>query len=375
MIIDISDSAFKRIMNDERLFLPARWDGVDFSATLEKLFNYYIHHLENTINTHKGIIPNIRCDIEKIKRVTGLLIKTTNHYLNGFPAKAFDTFNRVMKTLSQAPLKVYQKSVFEYFETQMENNQDESKLFRAARVEDNKPYERIRVFHTPYNMRSKVSTNRYSIAGYPSLYLGTSLDLCCSEIKANPQNSLTLAAAFKLERSIEYTNTNIQVIELALKPQDFILDYNRNESIIRRAIPSNLTHSNEIRSAFLLWYPLIAGCSFIRTNKSDPFAAEYILPQLLMQWVRSELISDNQNDYESLIGIRYFSCASMKASDMGFNYVFPTSGQQKSANLPYCSVLAKAFRLTSPVFIHEYESILKCEDELIQRKDFDFIDT
>ena len=375
MIIDISDSAFKRIMNDERLFLPARWDGVDFSATLEKLFNYYIHHLENTINTHKGIIPNIRCDIEKIKRVTGLLIKTTNHYLNGFLAKASDTFNRVMKTLSQAPLKVYQKSVFEYFETQMENNQDELKLFRAARVEDNKPYERIRVFHTPYNMRSKVSTNRYSIAGYPSLYLGTSLDLCCSEIKANPQNSLTLAAAFKLERSIEYTNTNIQVIELALKPQDFILDYNRNESIIRRAIPSNLTHSNEIRSAFLLWYPLIAGCSFIRTNKSDPFAAEYILPQLLMQWVRSELISDNQNDYESLIGIRYFSCASMKASDMGFNYVFPTSGQQKSANLPYCSVLAKAFRLTSPVFIHEYESILKCEDELIQRKDFDFIDT
>ena len=92
-----------------------------------------------------------------------------------------------------------------------------------------------------------------------------------------------------------------------------------------------------------------------------------------MQWVRSEINSGEYNEYNQLIGIRYFSCASVKASDMGFNYVFPTSGRQKSAELPYCAVLTKAFQLTKPVYIQKYDSIHSCEWELTQSNDFDFI--
>lgn len=371
MILDISDSAFKNILNDEQLFLPIRWNGVDFSETLEKLFYHYIKQLETVADKADRFSYDIRVDIEEIKRVTGLLIKSTSHYLNGFPAKAFTTFEQAMGILSQTPLKVYQKSVMEQFDEPADRRQDDLKLFRAVQVGDNKPYQRARVFHTPYNLRSKVSTNRYSIAGYPSLYLGTSLNLCCKEIKADPNHNLTIAAAFKLERTIEYTNTNVQVIELGVKPQDFLEIPVENE-VSGRHISRNLTQSASVRSAFLLWYPLIAACSFIRTNKNDPFAAEYIIPQLLMQWVRGEINADDE-DYDQLIGIRYFSCASVKASDMGFNYVFPTSGRQKSAELPYCAVLAKAFRLTNPVYIHEYDSISACEWKLSQSNDFDFI--
>ena len=46
MILDISSSTFKDIMNDENLFLPIRWDGLDFLSTLDSLFNYYIKKLE-----------------------------------------------------------------------------------------------------------------------------------------------------------------------------------------------------------------------------------------------------------------------------------------------------------------------------------------
>lgn len=130
---------------------------------------------------------------------------------------------------------------------------------------------------------------------------------------------------------------------------------------------------SDIRSAYLLWYPLIASCSYIRIDKSDPFAAEYIIPQLLMQWVRNEIGSKKGGKRDQLVGIRYFSCASVRASEMGFNYVFPTSGKQKSAELPYCSVLLKAFRLTSPVYINEYDDLYTCERKLIQSNDLDFI--
>ena len=285
-----------------------------------------------------------------------------------------------MEYLMEAPLEIYQKSVMEQFEcfgTRYAND-DELKLFRVVRVDDNKPYSRVRVFHTPYTLRAKVSTSRYSIAGYPSLYLGTALNLCCEEIHLNPHKDFALASMFELESTLEYSNTNIRVIELGVKPQDFLELRTANDTLNRspshgRRIAQNLLDDSNTRSAYLRWYPLIASCSYIRTNKNDPFAAEYIIPQLLMQWVRNEIGVSKDSEYNQLVGIRYFSCASNKASDMGFNYVFPTSGHQKSAEFPYCSVLSRAFRLTNPVYIHEYDSTWSCEQQLRKSNDFDFV--
>ena len=95
---------------------------------------------------------------------------------------------------------------------------------------------------------------------------------------------------------------------------------------------------------------------------------------LLMQWVRNEIKRFGHSCRNELIGIRYFSCVSEKASEMGFNYVFPTSGRQKSVDLPFCEVLAKSFQLTTPVYLHEYESVSKCERELKKSLDYSFID-
>ena len=106
------------------------------------------------------------------------------------------------------------------------------------------------MFHTPYNLRSKVSTCRYSIAGYPSLYLGTSLDLCCEEIHLNPHQDFALASIFKLERTVEYSNTNIQVIELGVKPQDFLNIERYNERHERR-IDNSLLENSSVRAAYL----------------------------------------------------------------------------------------------------------------------------
>jgi len=108
--------------------------------------------------------------------------------------------------------------------------------------------------------------------------------------------------------------------------------------------------------------PLIAACSFIRVSKADPFASEYIIPQLLMQWIRRH---DTEGEF---YGIRYFSCASVRASEMGFNYVFPVSGNKYRKNRPHCEILAKSFKLTDPRFLHEYSSIDECERALINDK-------
>lgn len=264
-----------------------------------------------------------------------------------------------MNILVETPIRRYRKSTNDLFE--LSEYQDLLNLYRVVGVSDNVPYDRKRVFHTPYNLRSKVSTSRYSIAGYPSLYLGTSIELCEEEVRLNPYDKFAIASLCKIERNLEFCDTEVSVIELALKPQDFI-ERNNDRYISKRRFSRTFLDDNEIRESYLIWYPLIAACSYMRVNKSDTFAAEYIIPQLLMQWVRSELEKE-KGKYDKLIGIRYFSCASMRASDMGFNYVFPSSGKQDS-NLPFCSVLTKAFKLTKPVYIHEFNSISDCEQYL-----------
>lgn len=372
MIIDISDSNFRKIFQDKSLYLPIRWDGVDFYNNLENLLNNYCKLIEIEVNYLNEGLKKDRNNfgVLHIKNICNLIKKSVKHYLDGFPAKAYDCFSQVMHLLQQTPLRVYKKSCFEI----LENYDDRLSLYRVAKVEDNIPYARTRIFHTPYNLRSRVSSSRYSIAGYPSLYLGTSLELCCEEVHYNLNNGFAIASKFKIERSIEYNDTEINVIEIALKPQDFF-EQNRDDVTYRRRFDEVDLHDPSVRSAYLLWYPLIAASSFIRTNKNHPFAAEYIVPQLLMQWVRSEMATNNEEntDYDHLIGIRYFSCASERASDMGFNYVFPVSGSKISSEYPYCPILAKAFRLTKPYFINEYPDIISCERVLRHDTDIDFI--
>lgn len=363
---------FIKLMKDDGLSLPIRWDGLDFSESLKKLFDYYKNKLQNNhFNSEKG----------DVKEVCDSLLKAVKSYLNGLPVKAYGSFKKVMEKLMMQPLQIYYKSAIEVFNnigSDNYNTNDPLWLFRAAKVDDNRLYDRKRVFHTPYNLRSKVSTGRYSIAGFPCLYLGTSLKLCCEEINWNCSRGLALASAFKLNRDIESTGMNINVIELGIKPQDFVRgrrsnDEGRQNIRGNRQLPESWLKQERIRSAYLLWYPLIAACSFVRVNKKDPFAAEYIIPQLLMQWIRRNTEEKvNFGYYFQLWGIRYFSCASMEASEMGFNYVFPTSGEKVSAELPYCKELSKAFFLSEPVFINDYKTIEKCEQSLrtLQQKDF-----
>ncbi len=379
MIIDISDNEFKNIFNNQKLFLPIRWNGNDFEMTLRSLFNFYIKQIEREIYRNRTKNSYFEAHLKTIKRVCGLIATSVNQYSNGFPSDSYKTFGKVMDILSKQRLEVFKQQIAGRRNgKQTLYGIDDLDLFRVVGVEDNKPYGRERVFHTPYNLRSKVSTCRYSIAGYPSLYLGTSLNLCCEEMQVSSNQKFTLASVFKLENTLEYSNTNISIIELGIKPQDFVYSERENNKYPDHISP-RLFPDKTIKSAYLLWYPLIAACSYIRVNKSDPFAAEYIIPQLLMQWVRHSMRFDIEedfevdNNYDQLVGIRYFSCASEKASNMGLNYVFPTSGNQISCELPYCAVLAKTFRLTEPRYIHEYDDIDACEYEIQRLMDLDFI--
>ena len=361
MIFDISDANFRKIFDDISFHLPIRWDGKDFPETLNNLFMRYISRIQ-------GICTNSR--VKDIQLDCDLIVKAIRHYLNGYPDKAYNSMERLMTRMTSSYAGNYFQTAMDEFRFEEENRFYPLYLFRATSVPDNQPYERERIFHTPYNMRSRVSTNRYSIAGFPSLQLGTSLELCCEEIHLNPHQGFSIAARFEPDVYYKFEDKPISFIDLAIKPQDFIGPYADNRTMGRNVNQHTLIDP-QAKAAYLSWYPLIAACSYIRVNKEDPFAAEYIIPQLLMQWVRSEMQATKKHKNQ-LVGIRYFSCSSIRASDMGFNYVFPTSGEQRK-DKPYCPVLTDAFRLTKPHYIHEYSNIEQCQNALINDLDVEHI--
>ena len=142
---------------------------------------------------------------------------------------------------------------------------------------------------------------------------------------------------------------------MGIKPQDF---FEKNEKEInvtchkrRAAIDKNLLEDENVKKNYLIWYPFIAACSFIRPDKNSPFSIEYVLPQMLMQYIREEIKNDIYGSIQ--MGIRYFSCASILASELGFNYVFPTDYENRTDD-DYCGNLTKLFYLTEPIFMNEY---------------------
>lgn len=360
MIISFDTEAFIELMKCNELHLPRRWNNGDFQKELSDLYILY----------NKKILRIVDKEDQKlIGRICNLILKSISHYYNGFTSNAFRTFSTVMELLMSRPFMIYQKSG----EIITIKDVDNLRLYRVRNVCENKIYKRKDIFHTPFNLRSNIGTCRYSIAGYPCLYLATNLELCIFETPKMENSQFTIASRFEIVRDFNSNGSyDIKVIELGVKPQHFIeinqddkntYGYERN---INRLNETNL-HDSTIMNNYLLWYPVIAASSFIRPCKTDPFASEYIVPQLIMEWIR---LSVKKGEY---YGIRYFSCANERASDNGMNYVFPA--YYDASGNSFCKVLSNTFRLTEPVMLHNYLDIYDCQSSLDRRTELYKIDS
>ena len=152
---------------------------------------------------------------------------------------------------------------------------------RAFDKTDNKcklpQYVPLDLFHMPFEFRGKVSTNRYSIPGYPCLYLGRSVYVCWEEMRRKDINAYAVVA-MKCSKDIR------------------LLDLRLTRSF----------HTPADCMAYLTMLPLIIACGMQVNNDADQFKPEYILPQLLLHTVllnkqRMKLSKDSENN----VGVQY----------------------------------------------------------------------
>ena len=333
---------FRDVFNNEKFSLPIRWNGLNFVDELSEIYELYHSTISNIFLTS----DSLRSLSADIKHVCNEILRSVKEYFNGRPSQAFSIFDDIFKlTLMENQFSIY-NTFYDPSILQNKNKTGRSKLFRVRKVNENRQFQRKDIFHIPFSLRSKVGSDRYSIAGYPSLYLSSSLELCLEEMNYDFNPGRYICSRFEM-----VNESNVRIIELGIKPTDF---FGKNETSKRfTLINKSLLQDEEVLKNYYLWFPLIVACSFMRVNKGDPFAAEYIVPQLLMQSIR------NFKTNGVFMGIRYFSCASYYSSELGFNYVLPTNYDENVCD--FCPVLSKSFLLTKPFHLNEYKNPTICE--------------
>lgn len=199
---------------------------------------------------------------------------------------------------------------------------------------DNKPME---LFHIPFSKRHLVRNDRYNTAGTPCLYLSSVLNLAWRECG--------MPTSFYFS---EY-NANYDYIDgwkfiYLQSPQDFCNDY-----LVAPIFNDPKAISKSI-VRYIKTFPLVFACSVMNRNGSVPYKPEYIIPQLLMHWVKE--------NYSKVKGIIYFPCTLQKSMRKwnGYNIVLPTLSYNNDG---YSEELLNAFTLSKPF----YQNNMMSEDD------------
>lgn len=253
--------------------------------------------------------------ITKIENLSNAIIETIERYYEGNILAATQRFNDALEQTFFHDLDVL--TII-----------DEQTSFYRARKNDNSIFSKEDLFHIKFELRHIVSTNRFSVPGFPALYLGDSTYTCWEEFGKSKLRDLYFA---------RFENINpLKVIHIE-KYTDFVekLDGEKDQNI-----PKILS--------YLVLYPLTIACVIKTQNPTGNFKPEYIIPQLLLQFVSRKPEIDGVKfpstriDYSKLSGIR------------GYNYVFPVKSISKTG---YCKNLKTAFSCTEPTSL-ELEEII-----------------
>lgn len=247
----------------------ATFDGnlLDYYQQFFKKYRQHLYSIsDNTwefinLSMHAFIKHNGNYDIEfnllkESEMLMDTIIECLKAYYNGSPSLAYNKLEEMFLADNQHLLQLLPQIHYH------------GSLYRVRNKHGlSIPKE---LFHTPFEERTKCGSYRFSILGYPSLYLAGSLETSIRESRIEDRNYS--AVCFR-------NNEVIECIDLTL--------------------PNNKLSFWE-RYSFVLFYPLIMSCG-LKVKEERPFKPEYVIPQLLFQIV---------SEHSELLGVSYTSTRS-----------------------------------------------------------------
>lgn len=286
-------------------------------SALDKYVAFYKSHLVQHIDL-KVPFDSGKMDIviSKIEFFSSEIKKTVDLFYQGKIFEATETFNKSLESIL-------------FDENQALTTIPLNTNFYRARVSGEKHLTKADLFHIKFELRHIVSTNRYSVPGFPALYLGESTYVCWDEFNRHKLRDLWFA---------RLTNTR------ELK----IIQIQRVEDFLRELNSINQDFQLTFLLRYLITFPLTIACSIKVKFPTGNFKPEYIIPQLLLQYISKNEIID---------GIKFLSTKVdySKLYDVdAYNFVFPVKTIDKKG---FCNVLSELFHSTEPTSL-ELEEII-----------------
>ena len=294
----------KNLLKDKLLNVPKiQKSGHHYLDFTKNILNSYSAKLQKVSDSQINLIEGATDFKEFNKMLIDGVITALVEYYNGNPFKSYEQIHKILGEYNKYPRI---KNVL---------IPQGSNLYRIRAKNENYPLPRKELFHIPFELRGKVQSQRYSIPGFPTLYLSNSVYVCWEELE-RPDIDDIQASLFK-------SNTDLTVLDF-MRPDSYRLKY------------ANLPIDKELLDYLMIW-PLIMASSVKVDGKRDFFKPEYIIPQLILQWVKEN---------ENVDGIRYFSNnVDINGGTQGefYNIAIPVK-QNKSEG--YCDKLKELFTMT-----------------------------
>ena len=278
----------------------------DFPKVLDRCLRDYLSILKDEVEADDALYAKAKSNKDYMCRIV-------KSYMQGRHSTAYTQLKNVLKSNGDLYLTVVKK--------------DET-FYRMRKFEKRRGLSRKDLFHIPMTKKRIIKTQRYSAPGYPCLYLGKSIYGCWEEMH-RPDTERTLISCFK-------SQSHFNVLDLRLPTEEeFYADAER----------------------CLQAFPIIIACGIPVRNSDDVFKPEYIIPQLLIEWI----IDRNSGKGEAILGVYYTSVNKNKdfyiLDHEWDNLAIPV--QDALSKKEYCPMLKELFYCTKPT-CYEYEHIQGC---------------
>ena len=308
--------------NSDVLELPGSWDTYpgSFEQFIDEIFTNYQTNL-NAITGTDYLTDRVRNESAVARSLCIELRKCIEEYLLGHPPKAYGTLKRVLESIAPC---------FQAMYTPTDVAGSLSHLYKI-RLDARAVLSQKEVFHVPFEARHLVATYRYSIPGLPCLYLGGSAYVCWEECGKPALDSVHLC------RFAPASGCTLRLLDFGWRPAQMaaLIDSGRYANQLSR--PSG---ASNLVVAYALCWPLLAVCSIKVRHPAANFKPEYLVPQLVLQWLTTETDID---------GVRFFTTKTSRYFDDPMtvaNFAFPVRTTKPSG---YCDLLAAKFELCAPV--------------------------
>lgn len=314
LIENISNDDLKLFFNTNKdiLQLPIEVNnGVDVFVVLYERWNRYCELISNT-EWLSDSLSVIKSYIRDIKR-------TIKFYFAGDLLKANNIIKRLLNKITTNPCVCHIEDLY---------CDAESLHWFRARTSDYTPLNSKDMKHIPFSKRSIITDQRYSINGIPCLYLGSSVMVCWEELNRPTPDTLWVN---------RYMQN--QAYNSALR----ILNFSTTAHMLGNFdvyIGGHFNRAAFLKNFFEIWI-LQSACSVTVKEQKRSFIAEYVIPQLIMQNIKSAGID----------GVMYFSVKMKNAyyTPCGWiarNLAIPAFDENKS---DYSQEIDKIFRMSEPI--------------------------